>query len=230
MTGVQTCALPISQAGSVLVTDSEALADAVDAALERRLAATRHRQRAGTALRGPQSGVVLVWDTEQALAVADAYAPEHLEVQTADAARLARRVRNAGAVFVGPYSPVPLGDYLAGSNHVLPTGGTARFTGGLSVMSYLKPVQVVEYDAAALEAVTGPLTALAEAEDPDRCRQELIAEYDQELANPYVAAERGYIDQVIYPHETRAQIIRVLRLLRTKREQLPPKKHGNIPL
>ena len=71
---------------------------------------------------------------------------------------------------------------------------------------------------------------LAEAEDPDRCRQELIAEYDQELANPYVAAERGYIDQVIYPHETRAQIIRVLRLLRTKREQLPPKKHGNIPL
>ena len=153
------------QAGSVLVTDSEALADAVDAALERRLAATRHRQRAGTALRGPQSGVVLVRDTEQALAVADAYAPEHLEVQTADAARLARRVRNAGAVFVGPYSPVPLGDYLAGSNHVLPTGGTARFTGGLSVMSYLKPVQVVEYDAAALEAVTGPLTALAEAED-----------------------------------------------------------------
>ena len=71
---------------------------------------------------------------------------------------------------------------------------------------------------------------LAEAEDPDRRRQELVDEYDQELANPYIAAERGYIDQVIYPHETRAQIIRVLRLLRTKREQLPPKKHGNIPL
>ena len=153
------------QAGSVLVTDSEALADAVDAALERRLAATRHRQRAGTALRGPQSGVVLVRDTEQALAVADAYAPEHLEVQTADAARLARRVRNAGAVFVGPYSPVPLGDYLAGSNHVLPTGGTARFASGLNVMAYLKSVQLIEYDAAALGALAGPLTALAEAED-----------------------------------------------------------------
>ena len=152
-------------AGSVLITDSPALADAVDAALERRAGATRHAGRVRAALTGPQSGAVLVRDTDQGLAVADAYAAEHLEIHTADAPALARRVRNAGAVFVGPCSPVPLGDYLAGSNHVLPTGGTARFASGLSVMAYLKAVQLIEYDAAALEALAGPLTALAEAED-----------------------------------------------------------------
>ena len=152
-------------AGSVLITDSPALADAVDAALERRAGATRHAGRVRAALTGPQSGAVLVRDTDQGLAVADAYAAEHLEIHTVDAPALARRVRNAGAVFVGPCSPVPLGDYLAGSNHVLPTGGTARFASGLNVMAYLKSVQLIEYDAAALEALAGPLTALAEAED-----------------------------------------------------------------
>ena len=152
-------------AGSVLITDSPALADAVDAALERRAAATRHAGRVRAALTGPQSGAVLVRDTDQGLAVADAYAAEHLEIHTSNAPALARRVRNAGAVFVGPCSPVPLGDYLAGSNHVLPTGGTARFASGLNVMAYLKAVQLIEYDAAALEALAGPLTALAEAED-----------------------------------------------------------------
>ena len=152
-------------AGSVLITDSPALADAVDAALERRAGATRHAGRVRAALTGPQSGAVLVRDMEQGLAVADAYAAEHLEIHTVDAPALARRVRNAGAVFVGPCSPVPLGDYLAGSNHVLPTGGTARFASGLNVMAYLKAVQLIEYDAAALEALAGPLTALAEAED-----------------------------------------------------------------
>ena len=152
-------------AGSVLITDSPALADAVDAALERRAGATRHAGRVRAALTGPQSGAVLVRDADQGLAVADAYAAEHLEIHTVDAPALARRVRNAGAVFVGPCSPVPLGDYLAGSNHVLPTGGTARFASGLNVMAYLKSVQLIEYDAAALEALAGPLTALAEAED-----------------------------------------------------------------
>ena len=152
-------------AGSVLITDSPALADAVDAALERRAGATRHAGRVRAALTGPQSGAVLVRDTDQGLAVADAYAAEHLEIHTSNAPALARRVRNAGAVFVGPCSPVPLGDYLAGSNHVLPTGGTARFASGLNVMAYLKSVQLIEYDAAALEALAGPLTALAEAED-----------------------------------------------------------------
>lgn len=152
-------------AGSVLITDSETLADAVDAALERRLAATRHATRAATALAGPQSGVVIVRDIDHGVQVADAYAAEHLEIHTAEAPAVARRVRNAGAVFVGPDSPVPLGDYLAGSNHVLPTGGTARFAAGLSVMAYLKAVQVVEYDAAALAALARPLTALARCED-----------------------------------------------------------------
>ena len=152
-------------AGSVLITDSPALAEAVDAALERRLAATRHRDRAATALGGAQSGVVLVRDLEQGIAVADAYAAEHLEIQTEEAAEVARRIRNAGAVFVGPFSPVPLGDYLAGSNHVLPTGGTARFAAGLSVMAYLKPVQMIEYSAEALGAMASPLAALAQAED-----------------------------------------------------------------
>ncbi|RJF43027.1 histidinol dehydrogenase [Actinomyces sp. 2119] len=152
-------------AGSVLVTDSVELADAVDAALRRRLAGTRHAERAATALSGPQSGTLLVRDLDQGVAVVDAYAAEHLEIHTAGAPEVARRVRNAGAVFVGPHSPVPLGDYLAGSNHVLPTGGTARFASGLSVMAFLRPVQVIDYDAAALASLADPLEALARCED-----------------------------------------------------------------
>ena len=152
-------------AGSVLITDSPQLADAVDAALERRLSTTRHRERVSTALRGPQSGTVLVRDLAQAIEVANAYAAEHLEIHTSDAPGVARRIRNAGAIFVGPYSPVPLGDYLAGSNHVLPTGGTARFAAGLSVMAFLKPVQLIEYSASALESMTPALGVLASCED-----------------------------------------------------------------
>lgn len=152
-------------AGSVLITDSPRLAARVEQALERRLAATRHRQRAATALSGPQSGVVLVRDLDQGVEVADAYAAEHLEIHTAQAGAVARRIRNAGAIFVGPTSPVPLGDYLAGSNHVLPTGGTARFASGLSVMAFLKAVQLIDYDAAALACLAQPLRALAHCED-----------------------------------------------------------------
>lgn len=152
-------------AASVLVTDSPELADAVVGEIERQAFEAKHGERIRIALSGPQSGVVLVDDVEHGLAVVDAYAAEHLEIQTADAAAVAARVRNAGAIFVGPYSPVPLGDYIAGSNHVLPTGGTARFASGLNVHAYLKAVQVIEYDAAALEQVTDSLVALAEAED-----------------------------------------------------------------
>lgn len=152
-------------AASVLVTDSIALADAVDAALPARVAATRHSERVRQALTGSQSGIVLVDDLEQGLAVVDAYGAEHLEIQTADAAALAERVRNAGAIFVGPYSPVSLGDYLAGSNHVLPTGGCAHFASGLGVHAFLKAVQVIEYDAAALGEVADRIVALAQAED-----------------------------------------------------------------
>ena len=152
-------------AASVLVTPSVALADAVDAEIAARVPVARHAERIRTALSGPQSGTVLVDDLEAGIAVVDAYAAEHLEVQTADAPAVAARIRNAGAIFVGPYAPVPLGDYLAGSNHVLPTGGCAHFASGLNVMAFVKSVQVIEYTAEALEAVSAPLSALANAED-----------------------------------------------------------------
>ena len=109
----------------MLVTASAGLAERVAAALERRVSPTKHSERVSTALAGRQSGTVLVDDLDAGLAVVNAYAAEHLEIQTRDAASVAARVRNAGAVFVGPYSPVSLGDYAAGSNHVLPTGGCA---------------------------------------------------------------------------------------------------------
>ena len=152
-------------AASVLVTTSEPVADAVDAELARQVEATRHSARIRTALSGPQSGCILVDTIEAGLAVVDAYAAEHLEVQTADAPAVARRVRNAGAIFVGPYAPVSLGDYCAGSNHVLPTGGCARHSCGLSVASFLRGVQLIEYDEDALVKVADHVVALAEAED-----------------------------------------------------------------
>ena len=137
-------------AASVLVTASEALVDAVDAELARQVSETKHTERIRTALTGPQSGAVLVRDLDDGLTVVDAYAAEHLEIQTRDAAAVAARVRNAGAVFVGPWSPVSLGDYCAGSNHVLPTGGCARHSAGLSVQTFLRGVHVVEYTEEAL--------------------------------------------------------------------------------
>ncbi|MGX7829390.1 histidinol dehydrogenase [Actinokineospora sp. 24-640] len=152
-------------AASVLVTDSPALADAVDAELAARVPATKHSERVAEALSGPQSGCVLVSSVDDGLRVVDAYAAEHLEIQTADAAAVAARVRNAGAVFVGPWSPVSLGDYCAGSNHVLPTGGCARHSSGLSVQTFLRGIHVVEYTEDALRSVAGHVVALANAED-----------------------------------------------------------------
>lgn len=152
-------------AASVLVTDSEALIEAVEAELTRQVASTKHEQRVLTALTGEQSGVVLVDDLEQGLRVVDAYAAEHLEIQTRDARQWAMRVRNAGAIFVGAWSPVSLGDYAAGSNHVLPTAGCARHSSGLSVQSFLRGIHVVEYDEDALRDVAGHVVALANAED-----------------------------------------------------------------
>jgi histidinol dehydrogenase len=151
-------------AACLLVTPSAELLDAVDAALAVQVPATRHRERVETAL-GGQSAYVLVDDLEHGLAVVDEWAAEHLEVVTRDARAWAGRVTNAGAVFVGPYSPVSLGDYLAGSNHVLPTGGTARHTGGLSVQSFLRGIHVVEYDREALAEVADHVDALGGAED-----------------------------------------------------------------
>ncbi len=147
------------------VTDSAALADAVEAELAVQVAATKHDERVRTALAGEQSAIVLVEDLEQGLAVVDAYAAEHLEIQTRDARALAMRVRNAGAIFVGAWSPVSLGDYAAGSNHVLPTAGCARHSSGLSVQSFLRGIHVIEYDEAALRDVAGHVVALANAED-----------------------------------------------------------------
>jgi histidinol dehydrogenase len=151
-------------ASCLLVTDSVELLDAVDAEVGRQLVTTRHRDRVETAL-NKQSAAVLVDDLDQGLDVVDEWAAEHLEVMTVDAAERAARVRNAGAIFVGAYSPVSLGDYLAGSNHVLPTGGTARHSGGLSVQSFLRGIHVVEYDRDALAASAPFIDALGGAED-----------------------------------------------------------------
>jgi histidinol dehydrogenase len=152
-------------AAAVLVTTSPELADAVDAELEARVAATKHRDRIATALSGRQSATVLVDTLEQGLEVVDAYAAEHLEIQTRDAAGVAARVRNAGAIFVGPHAPVSLGDYCAGSNHVLPTGGCACHSSGLSVQSFLRGIHVVDYSRQALAEVAGHVVTLANAED-----------------------------------------------------------------
>jgi histidinol dehydrogenase len=152
-------------AAAVLVTASPDLADAVEAALETQVAATQHSERIRAALAGKQSAIVLVEDLDQGQAVVEAYAAEHLELHTVDAADRAWRIGNAGAIFVGSYSPVSLGDYCAGSNHVLPTGGCACHSSGLSVRSFLKTVQVVEYDSSSLAAVADHVVALAHAED-----------------------------------------------------------------
>ena len=152
-------------AASVLVTDSVALADAVDAELTDQLCTTVHRARVTEALNGPQSGTLLVDDIDTGVRVVNAYAAEHLEIQTADAAEVAARVRAAGAIFVGPYSPVSLGDYCAGSNHVLPTAGCARHSSGLSVQTFLRGIHVVDYTEAALKDVAGYVITLAKAED-----------------------------------------------------------------
>jgi histidinol dehydrogenase len=150
-------------AACLLVTTSETLIDAVEAVLAVQVPATNRRGVVEAALAG-QSAAVLVADLDDGLRVVDSWAAEHLEVQTRDAAAVAARVRHAGAIFVGAYSPVPLGDYVAGSNHVLPTGGTARHTGGLHVGTYQRGIHVVDYSAAALAEVAPHIRALAEAE------------------------------------------------------------------
>ncbi|MEW5811774.1 MAG: histidinol dehydrogenase [Actinomycetota bacterium] len=152
-------------AASVLVTDSTALADATDAELTRQLETTVHRERVSAALGGQQSAIVLVDDVEAGLRVVNAYAAEHLEIQTVDSAGVAARVRSAGAIFVGAWAPVSLGDYCAGSNHVLPTAGCARHSSGLSVQTFLRGIHVVDYTEAALKDVAGHVITLANAEN-----------------------------------------------------------------
>jgi histidinol dehydrogenase len=124
-----------------------------------------HRDRVTAALTGRQSAIVLVDDLDAGVKTVNAYAAEHLEIQTVDARDVAGRIRSAGAIFVGPYAPVSLGDYCAGSNHVLPTAGCARHSSGLSVQTFLRGIHVVDYDEAALKDVSGYVITLAEAEN-----------------------------------------------------------------
>ena len=152
-------------AASVLVTDSAELADATDLELAQQVAMTKHRERVTEALTGRQSAIVLVDDVDAGVRVANAYAAEHLEVITAAAEEVAGRIRAAGAIFVGAWSPVSLGDYCAGSNHVLPTAGCARHSSGLSVQTFLRGIHVINYTEAALKDVSGHVITLANAED-----------------------------------------------------------------
>lgn len=151
-------------AGAVLFTDSLELAALVQAELKGQLGSVKNHERALVALRGQQSGIVLTADIAAALAAANAYAAEHLEIMTSNPRADLEKINNAGAVFLGSYSPVSLGDYCAGSNHVLPTSGTATFSSGLSVYTYLKAVQVVDYSRDGLELVQGYIRSLSDAE------------------------------------------------------------------
>ncbi|MEJ5920641.1 histidinol dehydrogenase [Corynebacterium sp. H78] len=169
-------------AASVLITDSEELAAAVDREIENRYDVTLNADRVREALEGQQSGVVLVDNMEIGIQVADAYAAEHLEVHTAQSAADAQQIRNAGAIFVGRFSPVPLGDYSAGSNHVLPTSGTARHSSGLSTHTFLKAMHVVEYDEAALKGVADTVVALADAERLPAHGEAIRARFEDLLA------------------------------------------------
>ena len=151
-------------AASVLITDSEDLLRDVLAAIEAQVPGAFHEDQIREALTGPQSGVLLVRDMDQAVEVSDRYATEHLEIQTRDPEALVGRIRNAGAVFVGPHAPVPLGDYSAGSNHVLPTSGTARHSSGLNTVTFLRLQQRIRYTETGLKEVADGIGVLAEDE------------------------------------------------------------------
>jgi histidinol dehydrogenase len=166
------------QAAAVLVTSSAALADAVAREVALRAPSTRHAERVAVALAGPQSAIVVVDDLATATAFSNAYAPEHLELHLTDPRP--EEFVHAGAIFVGDHSPVSLGDYLAGSNHVLPTGGQARYSAGLSASTFLRPQQVIEYDRAALAEVKDRIVALANAEALPAHGEAVEARFDVE--------------------------------------------------
>ena len=151
-------------AAAILVTDAPAFAERVVAELATQLAATTHRDRASASLDAAQSAVVLVDDLAAAAEFSNLYGPEHLEIQTADPDAVLADITDAGAIFLGPYSPVSLGDYLAGSNHVLPTGGQARFSSGLGAATFLRPQQLVRYGRTGLAEVAERLRAFSDAE------------------------------------------------------------------
>lgn len=197
-------------AASVLVTPSEEFADAVDRELTAMAKAAKHTERITEALSGRQSAIVLVDNLDAGVQVVDGYAAEHLEVVTENAAEVAARVDNAGAIFVGPYSPVPLGDYASGSNHVLPTSGTAAYASGLGVHSFLKSVQVIDYDKQGLGALGRRIIDLARAEDLYAHADAIIARFGNEEdvpATPQAGDEAAGTDQESTPEQEVARIL-----------------------
>lgn len=152
-------------AAAILVTDSLELAHRVIDELRSMASTTRHAERVSAALSGAQSAIVLVADLEAAAAFSNVYGPEHLEIQTVEPGVVLDAITNAGAIFLGAHSPVSLGDYLAGSNHVLPTGGQSRFASGLGSYTFVRPQQIINYDSAALRTVEREVLALSDAED-----------------------------------------------------------------
>jgi histidinol dehydrogenase len=166
-------------AAAVLITDSPELAQAVEVELKRQVPLTKHSDRITTALSGIQSAIALVNDIEQGLDVVNAYAAEHLEIHTRNARRDSAKVRNAGAVFIGPFTPVSLGDYSAGSNHVLPTGGCACHSSGLSVATFLRGLHFIEYDEKAFRDIAQTVITLAQAEDLPAHGQAMSARLDR---------------------------------------------------
>ena len=170
-------------AAAVLITDSLALAEEVEMELKKRVPRTKHSQRIQEALSGIQSCIATVNSIAEAVEVANHYAAEHLEIQTSDDERWAREIRNAGAIFLGRFSPVSLGDYSAGSNHVLPTGGCACHSSGLSVQSFLKGLSFVEYGEAALKEISETVITLARAEDLPAHGEAIAARFEIDNGN-----------------------------------------------
>lgn len=166
-------------AAAVLVTTSPQLADEVRRELVERVAKTRHSERISAALSGVQSAIVLVDSIEQGIDVVNGYAAEHLELHVKDLEAVSAAIRNAGAVFVGRYAPVSLGDYSAGSNHVLPTGGCACHSSGLSVQTFLKGVNFIEYDEAAFTDIAATVITLANAEDLPAHGEAISARFEE---------------------------------------------------
>ena len=178
-------------AASVLITDDADFAAAVDREVENRYEVTMNSDRVREALTGEQSGIVLVDDMNIGVQVADAYAAEHLEIHTENAQAVAERITNAGAIFIGRFSPVPLGDYSAGSNHVLPTSGTARHASGLSTHTFLKSVHMVDYNEAALKEVADSVVVLANEERLPAHGEAIRARFETLLGSEGNGAEKG---------------------------------------
>lgn len=166
-------------AAAVLVTPSLELAEAVERELEIRVSRTKHQERIRQALAGTQSAIVIVDSLDQGIDVVNSYAAEHLELLVKDPIAVAARIRNAGAVFLGRFSPVSLGDYSAGSNHVLPTGGCACHSSGLSVQSFLKGVSFIHYNQTAFTDIAANVITLANSEDLPAHGEAMSARFEE---------------------------------------------------